>query len=227
MIEPLQLTTLFGLGFILGLKHALDVDHVAAVSTIVSQTKNFRKSSLAGAIWGVGHTAALFLFGLAILVFKLTMPVKLALFFEFMAGVVLVVLGIDALRKIIKEKVHLHEHQHDESFHTHIHPHKESLSHNHIHKFFVVGMIHGLAGSAALILLVLTAVKSIFQGLLYILIFGFGSIVGMFIVSGIIALPFLLSAKFIKVINATKIFMGAASIVLGLIIMYEIGLTMA
>lgn len=227
MIEPLQLTILLGLGFILGLKHALDADHVVAVSTIVSQTKNLKKSSLAGAIWGMGHTATLFLVGLVILVFKLAIPDKLALSFEFIVGVVLVVLGVDVLRKVSKGKVHLHEHQHGDSVHTHLHSHKESPSHNYIHKSFVVGTIHGLAGSAALMLLVLTTVNSIFQGLLYILIFGIGSIVGMLIVSGIIALPFLLSSKFDKINNIVKILAGTISIVLGFTIMYEIGLLMA
>lgn len=227
MIEPLQLTILLGLGFILGLKHALDADHVVAVSTIVSQTKNLKKSSLAGAIWGMGHTATLFLVGLVILVFKLAIPDKLALSFEFIVGVVLVVLGVDVLRKVIKGKVHLHEHQHGDNVHTHLHSHKESPSHNYIHKSFVVGTIHGLAGSAALMLLVLTTVNSIFQGLLYILIFGIGSIVGMLIVSGIIALPFLLSSKFDKINNIVKILAGTISIVLGFTIMYEIGLLMA
>lgn len=84
-------------------------------------------------------------------------------------------------------------------------------------------MVHGLAGSAALMLLVLTAVKSIFQGLLYILIFGIGSILGMLIVSGIISLPFLLTAKFDKINNSVKILAGSISIVLGLTIMYEVG----
>lgn len=227
MIEPLQLTILLGLGFILGLKHALDADHVVAVSTIVSQTKNLKKSSLAGAIWGMGHTATLFLVGLVILVFKLAIPDKLALSFEFIVGVVLVVLGVDVLRKVSEGKVHLHEHQHGDSVHTHLHSHKESPSHNYIHKSFVVGTIHGLAGSAALMLLVLTTVNSIFQGLLYILIFGIGSIVGMLIVSGIIALPFLLSSKFDNINNIVKILAGTISIVLGFTIMYEIGLLMA
>ena len=222
-IEPFQLITLLGLGFVLGLKHAFDADHIVAVSTIVSQTKSLKKSSLAGAIWGVGHTTTLFLVGLVILIFKLAIPDKLALSFQFTAGVVLVVLGVDVLRKVIKEKFHLHKHQHGDRVHTHLHPHKESPLHDHTHKSFVVGTIHGLAGSAALMLLVLTAVKSIFQGLLYILIFGVGSIVGMLIVSGIIAFPFLLSVKLDMINNIVKIFSGTISIVLGFTIMYEIG----
>lgn len=223
MIETFKLITLFGLGFVLGLKHALDADHVVAVSTIVSQTKSLKKSLLAGAIWGVGHTITLLLVGLIILIFKLTIPDKLALSFELIVGVVLVVLGVDVLRKVIKEKVHLHEHQHGSSVHTHLHPHKESWSHDHTHRSFVVGMIHGLAGSATLMLLVLTTVRSVFQGLLYILIFGIGSIIGMLIVSGIIGFPFLLLAKFGKINNSVKILAGTISIVLGFTIMYKIG----
>lgn len=223
MIETFKLITLFGLGFVLGLKHALDADHVVAVSTIVSQTKSLKKSLLAGAIWGVGHTITLLLVGLVILIFKLTIPDKLALSFELIVGVVLVVLGVDVLRKVIKEKVHLHEHQHGSSVHTHLHPHKESWSHDHTHRSFVVGMIHGLAGSATLMLLVLTTVRSVFQGLFYILIFGIGSIIGMLIVSGIIGFPFLLLAKFGKINNSVKILAGTISIVLGFTIMYKIG----
>lgn len=160
---------------------------------------------------------------MVILIFKLTIPDKLALSFELIVGVVLVVLGVDVLRKVIKEKVHLHEHQHGSSVHTHLHPHKESWSHDHTHRSFVVGMIHGLAGSATLMLLVLTTVRSVFQGLLYILIFGIGSIIGMLIVSGIIGFPFLLLAKFGKINNSVKILAGTISIVLGFTIMYKIG----
>lgn len=175
-----------------------------------------------GAIWGVGHTTTLFLVGLTILGFKLSLPNKLALFFEFLVGIVLVMLGADVLKKVIKDKVHLHRHKHRNIVHIHFHSHKESLFHKHTHKSFIVGMVHGLAGSATLMLLVLTAVKSIFQGLLYILVFGIGSILGMLIVSGIIGLPFLLTAKFDKINNSIKLLSGTVSIALGLSIIYEV-----
>ena len=134
IIEPLQLATLIGLGFVLGLKHALDADHVVAISTIVSHTKNLKKSSLFGVIWGVGHATTLFLVGLAILIFKLAIPDKLALSFEFLVGIVLVILGIDVLRKIVKEKIHWHWHRHGKVIHTHFHSHERLPSHNHIHQ---------------------------------------------------------------------------------------------
>jgi high-affinity nickel permease len=218
-----QFITLLGLGFALGLKHALDADHVVAVSTIVSQTRSLKKSSLFGALWGAGHTTTLFLAGLVILIFKLAIPDKLALSFEFLVGMVLVILGVDVLRKIIRDKVHLHRHKHDRLIHAHFHSHKGSPLHSHSHRSFIVGMIHGLAGSAALMLLVLATVKSIFHGLLYILIFGIGSILGMLITSAIIGLPFVLTARFDRINNSVTILAGTISIVLGLIIMYEIG----
>lgn len=221
--EPVQLTTLLGLGFILGMKHALDADHVVAVSTIVSSTKSLKKSSLFGAIWGVGHTTTLFLVGLVILVFKLAIPARLALSFEFLVGIVLVILGLDVLRKVVRDEVHLHKHDHGGTVHMHSHSHKGSSSHSHVHRPFIVGVVHGLAGSAALMLLVLTTVNSMFQGLAYLLIFGIGSIVGMLIVSGIIGLPFLLTTRFDRINSSVKILSGTISIVMGFIIMYEIG----
>lgn len=213
--------TLLGLGFILGLKHALDADHVVAVSTIVSQVRGLKKSSLIDAAWGVGHSTTLLLVGLVILIFKLVIPNKVALFFEILVGFILMILGIGVLIKAIKEKIHLHKHKHDNTVHTHFHSHKESPSHIHMHKSFMVGMAHGLAGSAALMLLVLTTVKSVSWGLSFILIFGAGSILGMFILSGILSLPFLLTAKFEKIHNNIKILVGIISIILGFTIIYE------
>lgn len=227
LIEPLRSITLLGFGFVLGLKHALDADHVVAVSTLVTQTKNLKKSSLFGAIWGLGHTTTLLLVGFLILTFKLSFPEKLTLLFEFLVGIVLVILGIGVLRKVIKSKIHFHGHKHGGVVHIHFHSHKGSSSHsNHTHhykKSFVVGVVHGLAGSAALMLLVLTTVKSIFQGLLYIIIFDIGSILGMLAISTIIGLPFVLTKNFANTHNRIKIIAGVMSIVLGFTIMYEIG----
>lgn len=221
--ESFQLIALLGFGVVLGLKHALDADHVVALSTIVSHTKSLRKSSLVGLLWGVGHMFALFLVGILLLSFRLTLPDKIALSFEFLVGVVLVVLGIDVLRKISRGKIHLHEHRHGNSAHVHFHSHSDAESHVHAHKSFVVGMFHGLAGSAAVILLILTTVKSMLQGLLFILVFGIGAILGMLIVSTFIMLPFMFSSKFDKIQNSLRVIAGIVSIVFGVSIIYEIG----
>ncbi len=218
-----QVVTLLALGFVLGLKHALDADHVVAVSTIVSQVKSVRKSSLFGAIWGVGHTTTLLLVGLLILILKIAIPERVASSFEFLVGIVLVVLGIDVLRKVARDKIHFHKHQHGGVVHAHLHSHAKSFLHSHVHKSFLVGVVHGLAGSAALMLLVLTTIKSVFLGVLYILIFGVGSILGMLVIGGIISLPFFFTAKSDRMNSTVKILAGAISILLGITIMYKIG----
>ena len=224
MLEPFHLVSLLSLGFILGLKHSLDADHVVALTAIISQVKSMKESSFFGMVWGIGHTATLFMVGLIILFFKLKIPDTLALYFEFIVGIVLVLLGLDVLRKVFRNKPHLHRHKHDKIIHTHFHSHGASTPHSHIHRSFIVGMVHGLAGSAALMLLVLTTVDSFFHGLTYILVFGAGSTLGMLMVGGIVGLPFLLTSRFENIYNNVRILAGTISIILGLIIMYEIGL---
>ncbi len=222
-MESSQLITLLGLGLILGLKHALDADHVIAISTIVSQTRSLKRSSLYGIIWGIGHTFTLFLVGLIILGFKFALPDKMSLFFEFTVGIVLVVLGVDVLRKAVKHKLHIHKHSHGNTTHAHIHTHKETPSHGHTHRSFIIGMLHGLAGSGVLTLLVLSTVNSLLLGLFYILIFGIGSLIGMLMVSAVIGLPFMFTTRFGKVNILIELLAGTVSIVFGCVIMYEIG----
>ena len=223
MVDAIQLMTLLGLGLFLGLKHALDADHVVAVSTIVSHTRSLKKSSLVGILWGLGHTLALFLVGILLLSFRFTLPYRIALSFELLVGMVLIFLGIDVLRKIKKGKTHLHEHKHGNSMHVHFHSHDNYESHIHTHKSFAVGMVHGLAGSSAIMLLILTTVSSIFQGLLFIALFGVGTILGMLAVSTVISLLFMVSSKFDKIQNGLRILAGVFSIVFGSGIVYEVG----
>lgn len=225
-IESLQLISLLGLGFMLGLKHALDADHIVAVSTIASQVKNLKTSSLLGIFWGLGHTATLLIVSLLVLLFKINIPKIFSLSFEFIVGVMLVILGINMLKKISTEKIHLHSHIHDALSHIHFHQHAISTSHNHIHKSFFIGIVHGLAGSAALMFLVLATVKSVFEGILYVAIFGIGSIAGMFLISTAIGIPFVITQKFSSIEKNIKIIASSISIVLGGIIMYEIGVTL-
>ncbi len=223
MPEILNLLTLLGFGFILGLKHALDADHVVAISTIVSQTKSLKKSALAGIFWGLGHTSTLLLAGILILGLKLAIPEKLALSFEFFVGIILVALGADVLRKAWKEKIHAHGHKHAEKIHKHLHAHDSLETHKHAHKSFAVGAVHGLAGSGALTLLVLSTVSSLAEGLFFILIFGLGSVLGMLFTSAVISLPFLLSARFENFNISVKILAGVVSVLLGFTIMYGLG----
>lgn len=222
----------FGLGLILGIKHALDADHLIAVSTIVSEHRSLKWASLIGAFWGLGHTATLFVVGLLVIGLRLTISPRLALGLEFSVAIMLVILGINILwRSFRVEKIHLHAHNHSPETHAHFHIHGEREEiHAHPHPFksmrkpFFVGMVHGLAGSAALMLLVLTTIPSPLAGLLYIVIFGFGSVGGMLVLSSLIGLPFILTAQRFTALNRwIRLAAGLASAAFGIFLGWDIG----
>jgi sulfite exporter TauE/SafE len=227
-----SLLAAFGLGLLLGIQHALDPDHLIAVSTIVSEHKNFKWASLIGAFWGLGHTTTLFIVGLLVIGLRLTIPPRLGSGLELLVAVMLVILGLNVLRKAFgAERVHLHTHSHNPLTHTHLHAHENpAQDHAHAHAFkamrrpFIVGMVHGLAGSAALMLLVLSTIQSPLGGLLYIIIFGLGSVGGMLLLSGIISLPFILTAQRFTLLNRwIRVFAGVASVTFGIYLAWEIG----
>ena len=221
----------FGLGLLLGIQHALDPDHLIAVSTIVSEQRNFKWASLIGAFWGLGHTTTLFIVGMLVIGLRVTIPPRLGSGLELLVALMLVILGVNVLRKSFgAERVHLHTHSHNPETHTHFHVHDNpKQDHGHGHPFkamrrpFIVGMVHGLAGSAALMLLVLSTIESPFGGLLYIVIFGLGSVGGMLLLSGIISLPFILTAQRFSLMNRwIRVIAGVASVGFGLFLGWEI-----
>lgn len=224
-----------GLGLLLGLKHALDADHVVAVSTIVSEHPSPLRAALVGAFWGLGHTSTLLLVGLAVIVFRLTIPDRLALGAEFAVGVMLVVLGLLTVKGYRDKKVHLHVHQHGWRSHPHFHSHEQGRDHEgHPHRLprragrsYLVGLVHGLAGGAALMVLVLATIPHAWLGLLYIAVFGLGSITAMLAGSLVLSLPFVLSVDRFGRANAyITLAAGLLSIGLGLLVMGETGSTL-
>jgi sulfite exporter TauE/SafE len=226
-----SLLAAFGLGLLLGIQHALDPDHLIAVSTIVSEHRNFKWASLIGAFWGLGHTTTLFIVGMIVIGLRVTIPPRLGSGLELLVAVMLVILGLNVLRKSLgPERVHLHTHRHNPETHTHFHVHENSgQDHAHPHPFkamrrpFIVGMVHGLAGSAALMLLVLSTIESPIGGLVYIVIFGLGSVGGMLLLSGIISLPFILTAQRFTVMNRwIRVIAGVASVTFGIFLGWEI-----
>jgi ABC-type nickel/cobalt efflux system permease component RcnA len=230
-MEP-TLYAAFGLGLILGVRHALDADHLIAVSTIVSEHKNLKWATLIGAFWGLGHTTTLFAVGVLVIGLRLTIPTRVALGLEFLVAVMLVILGANILwRSFQREKAHLHAHNHSPETHVHFHVHgsaPEDHAHPHVFKTmrkpFFVGMVHGLAGSAALMLLVLTTIPSPMDGLFYIVIFGFGSVGGMLVLSSLIGLPFILTAQRFTALNRwIRLAAGLASVIFGILLGWEIG----
>lgn len=197
-MEPSLAATL-ALGFVLGLKHATDADHVVAVTTFVSEQKSLVRSCWIGAFWGAGHTLSLAIAGLAVILLKVNIPKWLETRLEFGVAVMLVFLGARVLYQTWKQKLELHRHPHSHapgaSTHEHWHLHTHGAMHQHtgwLHvglRPLVVGMVHGAAGSAALMLLVLSTIRSPLQALFYIGVFGVGSIAGMLAVSALLALP--------------------------------------
>lgn len=218
---------ILGLGFVIGLQHAMEADHLAAVATIASRHSGAKDIVRHGLTWGLGHTLTLFALGGAAFLLGSAIPDSLAQALEFAVGVMLVALGTHLLWKLWRSNVHLHVHQHGGDNHLHVHshqsdpaPHAQSV-HGHPHPGFrwrtlLVGLMHGMAGSAALLLLAMTQVKDPARGLAYILVFGLGSMVGMGILSAVIAVPLLLSARFLTWANrGLQISIGVCTVCLG------------
>ncbi len=216
-------------GFVLGLKHAVEADHLAAVSTIVAERKSLLSSTIIGGFWGVGHTITLLIIGALVVFLKFQISESLETKFEAAVGVMLMFLGLNALRKIWqKQKIHLHTHEHEGHQHTHIHSHgNENIEDTHHYAKFslrsiLIGMVHGVAGSAALMLLIVPTITSTSTAMLYILIFGIGSIGGMMLMSLLIGLPLQLTAGRFNVLNKAILGLaGVFSLGLGVFIIYE------
>jgi hypothetical protein len=229
----LPILSLLGLGFVLGLKHALDADHLAAVSTMATEKRSLLGSSLIGIWWGVGHTISLLIAGALVMLLHVQIGPGIAKALEFCVGLMLIVLGVNALRKLVRGgKVHVHAHEHGGHWHMHPHIHektKHDVPHTH-HGLragtrpLLIGMVHGMAGSAALTLLVLATISSTLVGFSYIGIFGVGSIGGMAIMSVLFALPSKLSAQRFSTLNLLfRGVAGLASLGLGAFTVYQIG----
>lgn len=216
-------------GFLLGVKHALDADHVVAVSTIATGNRSLRRSCAIGFCWGVGHTTVLLIAGLAVLGFHLAIPHDVARVFEAGVGVMLIGLGLSVGWTLLRERVHVHAHTHDDGTgHLHVHSHREGRGHTHLHRYqleytsLAVGMIHGLAGSAALLLLVLSTVRSLTDGMLYILVFGAGSIAGMVLLGAVLSVPFAVTPqRLVRTQLVLRALAGLASVSLGGSMLYE------
>ena len=227
-----SLLSILALGFVLGLKHALDADHLAAVSTMATERRGIFGSSLIGALWGMGHTLSLIVAGVLIIFLHLEIGGRMSKAFEFCVGIMLVALGINAVRKLARsERIHVHAHEHGGHWHVHphVHSHQPDAPQTH-HGFktgarpFFVGLVHGLAGSAALTLLVLATIPSPLVGFLYIIIFGIGSIGGMMIMSTLFALPARLTAdRFARANFALRGLAALFSLGFGVFMIYDIG----
>ncbi len=274
------MTSLLLLGFLLGMRHALEVDHLAAVASLATRSRGLWHTVAQGAAWGLGHTLTLVLAGGICLLASVAIPPRLAHLLEMGVGVMLLGLGLDVLLRARRQGIHVHVHRHDDGtlhlhahghapceepapgepghgLHPHVHAHAHPLTHSRsltdqealrapempeargarkarqVHaaammpadggavtgfprRALLVGLMHGLAGSAALLLLTLSTLSSRWLGLAYILVFGLGSILGMAILSAVIALPMQGTARLLTgAFRAVEVVTGLATIAIG------------
>lgn len=178
-----------------GFTHAFEADHLLAVSNIVSQRNNIRLSLKDGIFWGLGHASTIFVIGILMIVFKAGISAQYFHYFEAIVGLMLIVLAIYRLVKFSRSKkiiIHAHPHTHIEGQHKHLHIHVgNEHKHQHIHSLaYGVGLVHGLAGSGALIVVVMSQIRAPVDGLIYLVIFGAGCILGMLLAAGLFSIPF-------------------------------------
>jgi high-affinity nickel permease len=184
-----------------GLAHAFEADHLIAVNSLVSRRNQIKEAVMDGIYWGLGHTSTIFFVAILMIGFKVAVGENIFSYLEGVVGLMLVFLGVSRLLKSFKNTDHSHTyyHSHDgHQMHSHTYKHKHwyfvsTHSHpvlNNYRAAFSVGLVHGLAGSGALVVMVLAQMQTAVDGLLYILTFGLGSLLGMFLASGIFSIPF-------------------------------------
>jgi hypothetical protein len=209
--------SLVALGFVLGLRHATEADHLAAISTIVTERRSLLSSLLVGASWGLGHTLALLVAGVGVLLLRYQMTDRMAHALELGVGMMLVLLGANVLRTLVDRGAN----------HSHDHATVASYSYSEawlVARPLLVGMVHGLAGSAPLLLLTLAVGSSPLAAFLYIAVFGVGSMMGMAIMSVLLSVPAHFTVEhFARTNLAVRGLSGLFSVALGLFIVYENG----
>ena len=223
------MSLLLFLGFLLGIRHALEADHVAAVASLAARSGRIRDTVRIASWWATGHGATLIVLGSVFVALGASLPEQLERSFEAIVGLVLVALGADVLRRLRSEHVHFHVHEHEGTGqHLHAHAHEEAVAHDashhaHAHprgvvaRSFAVGSLHGLAGSGALVLLSTEQAGSPARAIAYLVLFALGSVLGMVAFSIAISLPMRLSSRWLeRASGGLQTTLGALSIALGL-----------
>ena len=224
-------------GLMIGLLHAFEPDHLSAVSTQLlrnnDKSKSSKKlelrnltiiSSLRGALWGMGHTSSIILIGLLIAGLSLNIPDDFFISAEVVVGFMLITLAVFTFtnKSIFKQK-HIHPHKHSNGIaHTHSHDHNEN--HKHGHKAYLIGCVHGIAGSGSLVALFASTMNGFDMMMYFLILFGIGSIIGMTVASGVIGLPFILFSKMNSVTKYIRYAIASITFIIGINIVFSIGL---
>ena len=224
------------LGFLIGMQHALEADHLAAMGSMATETGNTKRGlALRGAVWGLGHTITLFAICAAVILTGLTLTDRMSAALEFGVGVMLVLLGLDVVRRMRARRIHFHVHRHDDGpAHIHAHSHAGATAphaadpHRHRHpsgfpvRALVVGLVHGAAGSAGLLALAVAATREPWAAVGYVAVFGLGSILGMATLSFVAAWPLGAAERHAKWLHSGLALAAAALAVwLGVAVMVE------
>ena len=234
------MTSVLFLGLLFGLRHAFDADHLAAVATLSVRAPTRAQVVRIGLAWGLGHGVTLFAAGTLVLLAGVGISERLALVLEAVVGVMLIGLGTDVIRTAITRRIHIHRHRHGgEAAHIHVHAHAhdqgqdqgrrhDALAHGHLHaaaagrRALLVGAVHGLAGSAALVLLALGKAQTLAMGLGFLAVFGLGATAAMAAMSLSVVWPLRSCADSRpRLLNGVQMAAGGVSVVLGGWVLFE------
>jgi len=217
------------LGFVLGVRHATDPDHVVAVTTIVAKQRAVAKAGLIGALWGLGHTVTIFVVGASIILFGVTIPPRVGLSMEFAVAFMLILLGILNLTGTLRQ---LQERFLGNSFSLRADGTQRTengvravgtLGAYNVLRPLIIGIVHGLAGSAAIALLVMTTIRDPWWAIAYLLLFGSGTVAGMMVITALIAIPIVWSqGKLSSWNHGITVVSGLISLSFGFFLTYQI-----
>ncbi|MHA7646797.1 high frequency lysogenization protein HflD [Nitrosopumilus sp. S4] len=228
-------TMMLGLGFLIGIQHAFEPDHVAAIGTQLFKktTGNHRKKnklkttlakpSIVGIFWGAGHSTTLLIMSFIVYFFAIGINSKIFTNLELLVGFMLIFLGISAIWKKKVKISHRHPHQHsDGNLHFDSHEHNDD-DHRHDHKSYLIGLIHGFAGSGSMVVLAISTLENMELALAFVFLFGLGSFIGMVSVSALLGVPFLLTSRLHFISKFFRYGTAIISLILGMHIIFEIG----
>jgi hypothetical protein len=216
----MSLLSVLALGLLLGMRHATDADHVVAMTTLVTRQRDTRAALLLGALWGAGHGLTLLVVGGAIILLGVAVPPRLGLALELGVGLMLIALGALNLRTTARHLQHAHVHDHG-------HGAPDGAPARGL-RSFVIGVVHGLAGSAAIALLVLSSIRDAGWAFVYLGFFGVGTVAGMMLLTTVLSLPLAVASRRFgnsgrSVERWLASVTGAVSVAFGLFLVYQIG----